>query len=30
VGTPSGVLPTGEQPFGYSVHVFGVAYIIRF
>ena len=29
-GTPSGVLPTGEQPFGASVHVFGVAYLIKF
>jgi MtrB/PioB family decaheme-associated outer membrane protein len=29
-GTPSGVLPTSEQAFAYSVHVFAVSYAIRF
>ena len=30
LGTPSGVLPTNEQAFNYSVHVFGVSYVIAF
>ncbi len=30
LGTPSGVLPTNEQPFNYSVHVFGLSYVITF
>jgi hypothetical protein len=29
-GSLSGVLPTNEQPFNYSVHVFGVSYILSF
>ncbi len=30
LGTPSGVLPTNEQPFDFAVHVFAVSYIVRF
>jgi MtrB/PioB family decaheme-associated outer membrane protein len=30
LGTPSGVLPTNEQAFAYSVHVFAVSYVVRF
>ncbi len=30
LGTPSGVLPTGEQAFNFGVHVFAVSYIVRF
>jgi len=30
MGTPSGVLPTNEQPFNYGVHVFGVSWAVTF
>jgi hypothetical protein len=30
LGTPSGVLPTNEQAFNYTVHVLGVSYVITF
>jgi MtrB/PioB family decaheme-associated outer membrane protein len=30
LGTPSGVLPTNEQPFNYSVNVVGVSWVISF
>ena len=30
LGTPSGVLPTNEQPFSYKVHVLGVSYAVTF
>jgi hypothetical protein len=29
-GSMSGVLPSSEQPFNYSVHVFGVSYVLSF
>jgi MtrB/PioB family decaheme-associated outer membrane protein len=29
-GSMSGVLPSNEQPFNYSVHVFGVSYVLSF
>jgi len=29
-GSLSGVLPTNEQPFNYTVHVFGVSYVLSF
>jgi hypothetical protein len=30
LGTMSGILPSNEQPFNYSVHVFGVSYVLSF
>lgn len=30
LGTMSGVLPTNEQPFNYTVHVFGASYVVSF
>ncbi|MBI3401573.1 MAG: MtrB/PioB family decaheme-associated outer membrane protein [Acidobacteria bacterium] len=29
-GSLSGILPSNEQPFNYSVHVFGVSYVLSF
>jgi len=30
MGTPSGVLPTLEQPFNYDVNIVGVSYLLSF
>jgi hypothetical protein len=29
-GSLQGVLPSNEQPYNYSVHVFGVSYVVSF
>jgi hypothetical protein len=30
LGTPSGVLPTNEQPFNYTVNVIGLSWVMSF